>query len=274
MTGYIKHILKRVQLYHPLQSLYRQIISAITKVRYRNTYRKYAGGGFTCNVCGATYRQFVPDYPSEENKAAIEKNKIVAGYGGNIFCPWCMSTARERLVIAYLKDEVDIKSKKILHILKEHATVITADLEPGFYKTIDNSIEKQDATQLGYNNDSFDIVIANHVFEHIPDDRKAMQEIFRVMKPGAVAILQVPYSEILLQTTEEPSIENPQIQSALYGQKDHVRIYLLNDYISLLRETGFFVEIAGEAELKSFSRFAVQPLEKLLKIWKPNDISA
>jgi len=130
-------------------------------------------------------------------------------------------------------------------------------------------VQKQDATRFTFEDNCFDLVIANHILEHIPDDRKAMQEIFRVMKPAAMAILQVPYSEMLEATIEDPAIDNTAKQSALYGQKDHVRIYCLNDYVKRLRETGFFVEISGENELRPFLTFAIQPGEKLLRIVKP-----
>jgi SAM-dependent methyltransferase len=280
MKAFIKNILKGLRLYHPLQSAFRTFIFSNQQKKYRRQYAQFAGTGFTCNCCGAIYQKFVPDYPAKENKSAIEKNKVVAGYGENVFCPNCMSTSRERLVIAFLKNEVNLAGKKILHlspekniytfIKKEQALVTTADLLPGFYKTIDGMVQKQDATRFTFEDNCFDMVIANHILEHIPDDRKAMNEIFRVMKAGAMAILQVPYSETLEATIEDPAIDNPAKQSALYGQKDHVRIYSLIDYIKRLRDTGFVVEILGENELKPFLTFAIQPGEKLLSITKPD----
>ena len=130
-------------------------------------------------------------------------------------------------------------------------------------------VQKQDATQFSFANNHFDLVIANHILEHIPDDRKAMKEIYRVMKPGAMAILQVPYSETMQSTIEDPSINDAAKQSALYGQKDHVRIYLLNDYVERLRKTGFIVEVLSNDQLEKYLKFAIQPGEKLLKIFKP-----
>jgi len=127
----------------------------------------------------------VPDIPTEENRLAIKNNTIIAGYGQHIICPYCMSTARERLVMAMLA-EMDIKGKKILHLspekniyncIKDSAVVTTADLLPGFYKTIDGLVQKQDATHFSFGDNSFDLVIGNHILEHIPDDHKAMKEI-------------------------------------------------------------------------------------------------
>ncbi|MEO8771338.1 MAG: class I SAM-dependent methyltransferase [Ferruginibacter sp.] len=278
MNKFIKNILKGIGIYHPLQSSYRAIIFSIQNKKFRKQYHQYAGSGYACNVCAAMYSHFVPDYPSIENKAAIENNHVIAGYGENIFCPNCMSTARERLVIAFLKDSINISGKEVLHLspekniyqfLKEKASVTTADLLPGFYKTIDGMVQKQDATQFSFDDKQFDLVIANHILEHIPDDRKAMKEIYRVMKPGAMAILQVPYSEKMQSTIEDPSINDAAKQSALYGQKDHVRIYLLNDYVERLKKTGFLVEVLSADQLEKYLKFAVQPEEKLFKIFKP-----
>ncbi|MEO6537975.1 MAG: class I SAM-dependent methyltransferase [Ferruginibacter sp.] len=277
--GYLKGGLKWLRLYHPLQSFYRISIFAFKNKKYRRLFLKYAGEGFTCNVCAAEYKKFVPHYPAPINNKAIQANQVIAGYGENIICPNCMSTARERLVIAFLSEDFFLDGKKILHLspekniysfLKTKAIVTTADLHPGYYKTIDKKITKEDATHFSFDDDSFDIVIANHILEHIPDDKGAMKEILRVMKPGAKAVLQVPYSETLVYTIEELTLQNPAKQSELYGQKDHIRIYALTDYISRLKAAGFSIEVLGKAELKRFLKFAIQPEEKLLKLSKPS----
>ena len=278
MHSSIKNILRKAGVYYPLQSFYRNIIFFQKSRRYRRQYKGFAGSGYTCNVCGAMYTRFVPDHPTAENRTAIESNGVIAGYGENIFCPACMSTARERLLIAFLSAMIDLKGKKILHLspeknvfhfLIQQATVTTADLLPGFYKTIDGMVQKQDATNLGFADNSFDMVIANHILEHIPDDRKAMREIFRVMKPAARAILQVPYSEKFALSIEEPFITDSNRQSALFGQKDHVRIYSLKDYVQRLKDAGFLVIVFDENELTQFLKFATQPAEKLILVTKP-----
>ncbi len=277
MKGTVKNILKFLRVYHPLQSFYRNAVFNYQRNRNRKNYSKYKGAGFTCNVCNEQYAYFVPDYPSKENRQAIEKNKVVAGYGENIFCPNCMSTARERLLIAKLA-EFDLKDKEVLHLspekniysfIKAKALVTTADLLPGFYKTIDGMVQKQDATHFSFADNSFDWVIANHILEHIPDDKKAMGEICRVLKPGGSAFLQVPYSEQLEYTIEIPGINDPAKQSNLFGQKDHVRIYLLSDYVSRLRQAGFEVELIPYAALKQYYSLAIQKDECFINISKP-----
>ncbi|MCW3120499.1 MAG: Methyltransferase type 11, partial [Chitinophagaceae bacterium] len=148
------------------------------------------------------------------------------------------------------------------------ASVETADLTPGFYKNIDPDIREADATKLPYTGNYFDLVIGNHILEHIPDDRQAMKEIFRVLRSPGMAILQVPFSTELPETLEDPSISNPEKQSFLFGQNDHVRIYSIWDYINRLRETGFTVEYLSYESLQPFYQFAIQPGEGFFKITK------
>ncbi|MGC4102965.1 class I SAM-dependent methyltransferase [Ferruginibacter sp.] len=277
MKEFLKDILKKAGLYYILQGSYRQFLFAVKRARCRISYAKYKGSGFECNCCGAVYSKFVPDHPSAENAAALEKNKVIAGYGENILCPHCLSTARERLLIAVMQKELLISGKKVLHFSPEkniynylHSSneIITADIEPLFYKRIDDHIKTEDATALSFSDNSFDLVIGNHILEHIPNDIKAMQEIRRVLKPGGRAILQVPYSASILTTIEEPGINDPERQSALFGQKDHVRIYLLQDYIDRLQQCGFKVTVTGYKELAPYYKNAIQPEEVFLSILK------
>ena len=278
MNIQFKNILHSLGIYHPLQSHYRNVVFYLKRLFYRISFASYKGHGFTCNVCQQQYFRFVDDRPASENKNALLSNHVIAGYGKNIICPNCLSNARERLVIAMLQHHVNIDNKKILHLspeknvyqyLKSKSNVITADLVPGFYKNIDKHIRQEDVTALSFADQSFDVVIANHVLEHIPDDLKAMSEIYRVLKKGGVAILQVPYSETISETIEEPLIYNPKKQSNLFGQKDHVRIYQLNDYISRLGQSGFIVSKINYKELSAFHQHAIQLDETFLEIKKP-----
>jgi len=274
---FFKRILKSLGLYHFLQGGFTQMLFKIKRCISRIRYKKYKGAGFECNCCGATYSRFVPDQPSRKNANAINANQVIAGYGENILCPACLSTARERLVIAILKNPVATTGKKILHFspekniyawLKKANDITTADLEPLFYTRIDGEIKKEDATNLSYPDNHFDMVIANHILEHIPDDRRAMKELFRILKPGGQAILQVPYSTTIANTQEEPGIHDPKRQSAFFGQRDHVRIYQLQDYLQRLKSCGFTVTVLSYENLSAYYKNAIQTNEVFIRIVK------
>jgi len=100
-----------------------------------------------------------------------------------------------------------------------------------------------DLTLLSFADDRFDVVLCNHVLEHIPDDRRAMRELVRVLKPGGWAILQVPIAATRSYTEEAPEITNPGERLRLFGQTNHVRLYAAKDYAQRLKAAGFTVEL-------------------------------
>ena len=176
-----------------------------------------------------------------------------------------------------MKNRVKTTGKKILHLspekniyrfIKENNEVIATDIQPAFYKRIEKQIREEDATHLSFSDNNFDLVIGNHIMEHIPDDNTAMSEIYRVLKPGGQAILQIPYSNKIATTIEEPNIKNPIKQSLLFGQKDHVRIYQLQDYLNRLRQCGFTVSLIEYKDLSAYYKNAIQINEAFICISK------
>ena len=99
-----------------------------------------------------------------------------------------------------------------------------------------------DVTNIGFADNTFDVIICNHVLEHIINDQKAIAEFYRVLKPNGWAILQVPISMSLKKTYEDYSVNLPKQREKIFGQRDHVRIYA-KDYINRLEDSGFDVSI-------------------------------
>jgi SAM-dependent methyltransferase len=172
------------------------------------------------------------------------------GYGKqrqNALSPSTLSLERHRLLWLYLQKETDFFTslKKVLHIAPEQCFInrfkkqknldyITADL----YSPIVDV--KADILDLPFDDNSFDIVFCNHVLEHIEDDKKAMQELYRVLKPKGMGIFQVPQDLSLEKTYEDFTITTPEERSKHFGQYDHVRVYG-KDYFDRLRSVGFKV---------------------------------
>lgn len=96
-------------------------------------------------------------------------------------------------------------------------------------------------TELPFEDNSFDVIFCNHVLEHIPDDSKAMRELFRVLKKGGMGIFQIPQDLNRETTFEDHTITDPKKRTAIFGQYDHVRIYG-RDYFNKLRAVGFDVK--------------------------------
>ena len=100
---------------------------------------------------------------------------------------------------------------------------------------------KADICALPFKDNSFDFIICNHVLEHIPDDTKAMKELYRVLAPKGIAILQVPYDANLSKTFEDNTITDQRERTRIFGQYDHLRVYGM-DYFKKLSSIGFDVE--------------------------------
>lgn len=191
------------------------------------------GNTFTDPIDGKSFRTFLPyGYGTQRN---------------NVLSPSTLSLERHRLLWLYLKNETDFFSapKKVLHFAPEQA----------FYKRFRNQKNldytttdllspladvKADICNLPFADNSYDLILCNHVLEHIPDDTKAMQELYRVLKPGGMGIFQIPQDLNRATTFEDNSITDPKERAAIFGQYDHVRVYG-RDYFDKLRSIGFQV---------------------------------
>jgi ubiquinone/menaquinone biosynthesis C-methylase UbiE len=123
---------------------------------------------------------------------------------------------------------------------------------------------KMDITDIQYPDNSFDVIYCSHVLEHIPDDHRAMSELFRVLKPGGWAILQVPQADLDV-TYEDFSITDPAEREKHFGQYDHVRWYG-RDYKDRLVRAGFQVtedHIARELDPADAKRFGLMVSENV-----------
>src|SRR5699024_2720458 len=166
----------------------------------------------------------------------------------NVLSPSTLSLERHRLLWLYLKRETDFFTtpKKMLHFAPEQAFYKRfRKMKNLDYTTTDLNSPladvKADICDLPFQNQSFDVIFCNHVLEHIPDDTKAMQELFRILKPGGMAILQIPQDLNREKTFEDDSITDPKERAKIFGQYDHVRIYG-RDYFDKLRSISFEVE--------------------------------
>ncbi len=213
----------------------------ITPVKYREHLKKiifYRNKKF-CPVCDSKIIKFLPYFFPPHIKIGPRPDAV---------CPVCGSIERERLLWLYLEEQTNFfmsPKKKILHIApeivlsdrirkNEFIEYLSADLDPS------RAMIHMDLTDIKMNDNIFDVIICNHVFEHIPDHKKAMREIYRVLKPGGWAILQVPILGEL--TFEDPTVTTPEAREKIYGFAEHVRGYG-KDYRDFLFAAGFSVKV-------------------------------
>lgn len=210
----------------------------------------YRGTQFEDPIDGKTYRSFLP-YGYENQRE-------------NVLAPGTLSLERHRLLWLYLKNETSFftENLKVLHFAPEQAFYKRfRNLKNLDYTTTDLNSPladvKADICNLPFEDNSFDFILCNHVLEHIQDDSKAMQELYRILKPGGTGIFQIPQDLSRATTFEDNSITDPKERAKIFGQYDHVRVYG-NDYFDKLRNVGFIVDKVDytskltEAEIKRY----------------------
>tara|TARA_B100000795_G_scaffold191562_1_gene146077 strand:+ start:6114 stop:6809 length:696 start_codon:yes stop_codon:yes gene_type:complete len=192
------------------------------------------GDRYTDPIDGKSYRTFLP-----YGYASVREN---------VLAPGTLSLERHRLFWLYLKNETSFFSEtlNVLHFAPEQAFLKKfKKLKNINYTTTDLNSPiadvKADICALPFKDNSYDFIICNHVLEHIPDDTKAMQELYRVLAPGGTAILQVPYQAQRAITFEDNTITDQKKRTRIFGQYDHVRVYG-TDYFDKLRSIGFHVD--------------------------------
>jgi len=191
----------------------------------------------------------------------VEKKMVGAGLR-RAACPEGQSSDRERMILYYLQEvkqlQKDTTQKTILHIAPAaslekylrsipNTEYICGDLHPELSKYPKDTIWL-DVTKIQFEANSIDVIMCNHVLEHVAEDRQALGEFHRVLKPGGWAILQVPYSTILEETFEPAWINSEQERLNKFGHSDHVRLYGM-DYAIRIEEAGFTIEPIYLSEL-------------------------
>ncbi|MDR0913025.1 MAG: class I SAM-dependent methyltransferase [Methanobrevibacter sp.] len=177
----------------------------------------------------------------------------------NAMCPHCGAVERHRLLYLYLKN-LDILNRniKLLHFApesifynifknRENIDYYPTDIVPNQRTRLE-----MDMQNIPFEDNSFDIIYNSHVLEHVPDDFKAMKELYRVVKPvspdGGKVIIMAPVFYSLSKTLEKEEYNTPELRSKYYGQADHLRRYGA-DFDDRLRSVGFDVEIVTDEDL-------------------------
>lgn len=192
----------------------------------------YHGDRITCPCCGGHFR------------------KLITHRGvPDVRCPRCGSMERHRLLWLYLQQRTDLVTRhhRVLHMAPETAIQRLLRKLPNIdYVSADLASPLADVhcdlQSLPFEDGSFDVVICNHVLEHIPDDRRAMTELARVTAPGGFALLMCPIAADRATTLEDPSVKTSEDALRVYSQEDHVRLYGA-DYCDRLEAAGFTMRV-------------------------------
>ncbi|MEA2421017.1 MAG: hypothetical protein QOF55_116 [Thermoleophilaceae bacterium] len=256
-------------LTQPLDRVARAAVNAVVPKPARRTILRrlrlaiYRGNRVECPCCGAHFSRFMPGLSHRDTRV----------------CPRCGAQERHRALWLYMRERTDLFARpqlSILHWAPEYAlqrslralpnaAYVSADLEG------DEAAQHMDMTDVPFKDGAFDLIVCVHVLEHVADDRRAMREMARVLKPGGTAMLLVPI--VLEQPTREndPAVVTPEQRKAAYWQEDHVRLYGA-DFPARLEEEGFDVTVdrwVRSLDQATLERHGLFPLEDVYVARKP-----
>lgn len=193
-----------------------------------------------CPMCGWTGFRFEP-YGNQ------------AAHRPDAQCPICGSLERHRLAFVLLNNRI-APGQRVLHVAPEKIVIPWLVSLSSEYLNIDlytPAMRKMDLTDLELRDGSQTLVWCSHVLEYIYDDRKALSEIYRVLEPGGLLVLQVPIDGDL--TYEDPNVTSSEDRLAKFLHEEHVRLYGL-DLKRRLEQAGFECSVLRSSLLTSQER--------------------
>lgn len=201
---------------------------------------RYHGNLVTCSCCHGNWSAFLP--------GGVQKRP-------NAACPRCGALERHRFFAHLLRQRGNVfAGKRVLHVAPEPViSSIIQEQVPTTYTTVDLAASPAidvvaDITALPFYDALFDMVVCNHVLEHVTDDLAAMRELRRVLAADGIAILSQPIDWTRATTEEDPSCSDPAERIRRFGQSDHVRLYGA-DILGRLQSADFSCEILKPSEM-------------------------
>ncbi len=242
----------------------------------------YSGNEYECTVCETGVSSFKPAWKSLERELSTFIYPVDSFETFNrkaLICPACDASDRDRLCALYFRERLASSGGR-LRVLdfapnlansrwlrgEKRIDYYSADL---FRPKVDLRLDIQNMHELA--DQSFDALICSHVLEHVPDDKAAMRELYRILKQGGFAIIMVPLVLGVTRTQEDPSHDSEALRKMHYAQCDHLRLYGTLDFVEGLESVGFSVRRldAGYFGLDLFRKAAITGTSALYVATKP-----
>jgi predicted SAM-dependent methyltransferase len=249
------------------------------RIKFDQLYPEYLGNKFQCPVCETNLAYFLP-LPAFYLKELYDNQAIHSLFSAETLsldtylCPACQCSDRDRLYALYSQKTLANQETQKLRLIEfapalplrqflkrlPHIEYRSADL---FMPEADDCVDITDMKI--YADESFDIFICSHVLEHVEDDRRAMRELYRILRHGGWGIAMVPISLALEENYENSAAQSEAERWKHFGQNDHVRMYSKAGFINNLNDAGFEVEQFGVEQFgrETLLRHGIHPRSTL-----------
>lgn len=203
---------------------------------------------WSCTCCGVRFRSWTKanygKYPKTFNPARYEHTKQ------EVLCPYCKALPRHRILAYWCQKHLDeFKNAKILYFASEYSMELWMKRNKIRYESADlykKADLRLDIQKTGLQDNAYDIIICNHVLEHVDDFREALREMYRVLRPGGLFICSFPMDPKVELLDEDREVQTDEERVLRFGQNDHKRVFGMQSD-TFLTEAGFEVEfIRGE----------------------------
>lgn len=270
-----------------LINVVKRVVPEPIKKYYQKKFFKpsYTGDKYFCPVCKTPVNYFnrLSDYYFEKFDKYQFIHSIFAMETLNILnhsCPACGASDRDRLYALYFMNRFNTmdKPKKYTFIdfgpepslakfIRSYSFLEyrSADL---FMKNVDDKVDVMDMN--AYEDNSVDIFLCSHILEHVGNDRKAMRELYRILKSGGFGIVMTLILLTLKEVSEDPRIISEADRWKHFGQNDHIRMYSKEGFVRRLEEAGFTVCQLGidYFGIDIFGRYGIHPRSVLYVVEK------
>jgi SAM-dependent methyltransferase len=240
-------------MYNLIKSIVLRLVPQKWFSKYENLFRRivsifYIGNRYACNLCNYKLRKF-----------AIIND-------GERICPRCGSLPRTRMLLFLLEVIINPENTTTLHFspFKKLSELLCKELRSKYLTSdFENEFKANyafDIQDIDLPTESTNYIICFHILEHIPDDKKAMQEMYRILSIGGMAIIQTPFKTGDIY--EDPSITSRELRKYHFGQEDHVRVYSVIGLKTRLERIGFNVQVYSpkKSPLTNYYGLSLNPI--------------
>jgi predicted SAM-dependent methyltransferase len=235
-----------IRKYFP-RKLLKFVIDWWRTVKGNNYSKKYQGSNVYCPCCGKRFSNFM-DYKITN---LVNKARYSNTYK-RTFCPFCFSIPRHRIIALYFEENKQRLPFNRTLFFAEDPVIKWLDRNELSYTVVDlfdrTADIKVDIQNTQFADESWSLILCNHILEHVPDYKKALRELNRILAKDGILEITIPTDRTFTTVYEDKNIVSRKECIEKFGQFDHLRTFG-NDFEQILIQFGFEVEVLDGSKL-------------------------